>query len=147
MNQYPVFPWILSDYKNPLNLNDKKIFRNFSYTVCTQNDSKRKEIIDKYDNDYESKKKFQVHFSNKYLKSGCHYSSSAIVLGYLLRLQPFTNNSIKLQSNKFDNANRIFVNLDQTYSFLAKNHDNREITPEFYYCPEFLVNKLIYQLN
>ena len=69
------------------------------------------------------------------------------MIGYLLRLQPFTNNTIKLQSNKFDNPNRIFINFNNMYSYLEIQNDNREITPEFYYCPEFLVNKYLFYFH
>ena len=31
--------------------------------------------------------------------------------------------------------------MGDTYSVLENLSDNRELTPEFFYCPEFLVNK------
>jgi len=37
---------------------------------------------------------------------GSHYSSPAIVLQYLIRLAPFTQGSIQLQSGRFDLADR-----------------------------------------
>ena len=67
LNQYPVFPWILSDYVNPFNLDDKKNFRNLSYAMTLQNEEKRNKTIEYYDNDYASKNNFQVHFSIHYI--------------------------------------------------------------------------------
>ena len=39
---------------------------------------------------------------------GTHYSTSAFVLNYLLRLEPFTTMFLALQSGKFDHPNRLF---------------------------------------
>ena len=39
---------------------------------------------------------------------GTHYSTSAFVLNYLLRLEPFTTQFLALQSGKFDHPNRLF---------------------------------------
>jgi hypothetical protein len=39
---------------------------------------------------------------------GTHYSTSAFVLNYLIRLEPFTTMFLALQGGKFDHPNRIF---------------------------------------
>jgi len=61
MNQYPVFPWVLAEYKIPaLNLEDRKIFRNLAFPVSIQSETKRRYIMQKYESENDS----QVHFSN-----------------------------------------------------------------------------------
>ena len=44
-------------------MEDKNNFRNLAYTVCTQNESRRQDFIEKYDNDDDSNNSFKVHFS------------------------------------------------------------------------------------
>ena len=72
---------------------------------------------------------------------GSHYSSSAGVLFYLLRVEPFTTLHIKLQSGRFDCADRQFHNVPATWdSIYSKGADVKELIPEFFYFPDFLVN-------
>jgi hypothetical protein len=40
-----------------------------------------------------------------------HYTSAAIVLHYLVRLQPFSSCQVKLQNGRFDNADRLFLSV------------------------------------
>ena len=72
---------------------------------------------------------------------GSHYSCSAGVLHYMLRVEPFTTLHIKLQSGRFDYADRQFHSIPSTWNSLySKGGDVKELTPEFFYYPEFLVN-------
>jgi hypothetical protein len=129
MNQYPILPWILSNYSEITQ--DSLRFRKLKYPVSVQNEEKQKFIIRKYEE--EKDEKFKVHFR-------CHYSTSAFICYYLLRLNPFTQIGIKLQTMKFDNSNRMFVNLKETCDILDKYTDNRELIPELYYQPEMFLN-------
>lgn len=64
MNQYPVFPWVLAEYKtSSLNLEDKKFFRNLAFPVSIQSETKRKYIMQKYESENDN----QVHFSKYHL--------------------------------------------------------------------------------
>jgi hypothetical protein len=72
---------------------------------------------------------------------GTHYSNSANVMHYLIRLEPFTTLHIQLQSNRFDVADRQFYSIDSTWQILIENpNDVKELIPEFFYMPEFLEN-------
>jgi hypothetical protein len=72
---------------------------------------------------------------------GSHYSSMGIVLYYLLRLEPFTALHRNLQGGKFDHADRLFQSIESTYrNCLSNTSDVKELTPEFFYMPEFLEN-------
>ena len=72
---------------------------------------------------------------------GSHYSSSAGVLHYMLRVEPFTTLHIKLQSGRFDCADRQFHSIPSSWdSSYLKGGDVKELIPEFFYFPDFLVN-------
>jgi hypothetical protein len=60
---------------------------------------------------------------------------------YLLRIEPFTSLLSELQSGKFDNADRLFYSIPQTWeSCLLNSTDVKELIPEFFFFPEFLSN-------
>ena len=52
---------------------------------------------------------------------GSHYSNSAIVLSYLLRVEPFTTLFLKHQGGKFDIPDRLFDSLDETWKNCLTN--------------------------
>ncbi|KAF3790525.1 BEACH domain-containing protein B [Nymphaea thermarum] len=79
---------------------------------------------------------------------GSHYSSMGIVLFYLLRLEPFTMLHRNLQGGKFDHADRLFQSIEGTFSnCLSNTSDVKELIPEFFYMPEFLINSNGYHLG
>ncbi|XP_022773061.1 BEACH domain-containing protein B-like isoform X4 [Durio zibethinus] len=141
LTQYPVFPWILADYSSEvLDFNKSSTFRDLSKPVGAL-DSKRFEVFeDRYRN-----------FCDPDIPSfyyGSHYSSMGIVLYYLLRLEPFTSLHRNLQGGKFDHADRLFQSIEGTYrNCLANTSDVKELIPEFYYMPEFLINSNSYHLG
>ena len=72
---------------------------------------------------------------------GTHYSNAAGVMHYLIRLEPFAKQHIALQSGRFDHADRQFFSIPNTWdSIYNSTSDVKELTPEFYYLPEFLTN-------
>ncbi|PPD66411.1 hypothetical protein GOBAR_DD36708 [Gossypium barbadense] len=141
LTQYPVFPWILADYSSEfLDFNKSSTFRDLSKPVGAL-DSKRFEVFeDRYRN-----------FCDPDIPSfyyGSHYSSMGIVLYYLLRLEPFTSLHRNLQGGKFDHADRLFQSIESTYrNCLSNTSDVKELIPEFYYMPEFLINSNSYHLG
>uniref|UniRef100_A0A1D1YH17 BEACH domain-containing protein lvsC n=2 Tax=Anthurium amnicola TaxID=1678845 RepID=A0A1D1YH17_9ARAE len=71
-----------------------------------------------------------------------------IVLFYLLRLEPFTALHRTLQGGKFDHADRLFQSIEGTYrNCLSNTSDVKELIPEFFYMPEFLINSNSYHLG
>ncbi|OMO50809.1 hypothetical protein CCACVL1_30251 [Corchorus capsularis] len=141
LTQYPVFPWVLADYSSEvLDFNKSSTFRDLSKPVGAL-DSKRFEMFeDRYRN-----------FCDPDIPSfyyGSHYSSMGIVLYYLLRLEPFTSLHRNLQGGKFDHADRLFQSIEGTYrNCLSNTSDVKELIPEFYYLPEFLMNSNSYHLG
>ena len=73
---------------------------------------------------------------------GSHYSNSGIVLHFLVRLPPFTNMFLAFQGQSFDIADRTFRNLATTWWLSSSESatDVKELIPEFFFLPEFLVN-------
>jgi len=136
LSQYPVFPWILADYKSDhLDLNDPKTFRDLSKPVGVVNPRNEAEVRAKYEG-FEDPTGTVAKFHY-----GTHYSNSAGVLHYLVRVEPFTTLHIELQSGRFDVADRQFHSIPQTWNLLMDNpNDVKELIPEFFYFPEFLKN-------
>lgn len=141
LTQYPVFPWVLADYSSEsLDFNKSSTFRDLSKPVGAL-DSKRFEVFeDRYRN-----------FCDPDIPNffyGSHYSSMGIVLFYLLRLEPFTSLHRTLQGGKFDHADRLFQSIEGIYrNCLSNTSDVKELIPEFFYMPEFLVNSNSYHFG
>lgn len=95
LSQYPVFPWVLADYKSEeLDLNDPKTFRDLSRPVGVVNPNNEADVQAKYRN-FEDPNGVIGKFHY-----GTHYSNSAGVLHYLVRVEPFTSLHIELQSGR-----------------------------------------------
>ncbi|XP_046437962.1 WD repeat and FYVE domain-containing protein 3-like [Daphnia pulex] len=75
---------------------------------------------------------------------GTHYSNSSamIVCSYLVRLEPFTQQFLQLQGGHFDLADRLFHSIREAWWSAAQLNmaDVKELIPEFFYLPDFLVN-------
>jgi len=57
---------------------------------------------------------------------GSHYSCSAIVLYFLIRLEPFTNIALKLQGGKFDHADRLFSSVAYSWRLASETGGMQE---------------------
>lgn len=70
------------------------------------------------------------------------YQSTGHLLSYyLIRLDPFTQLGVELQSGKFDHPDRLFFNIANTWdSCYNSDSDLKELIPEFYFLPNFLIN-------
>lgn len=80
---------------------------------------------------------------------GTHYSCAAYVLYYLMRLEPFSRLALSLQGGKFDVADRLFYNIGSSWSSASSENlqDVRELIPEFFYLPDFLVNNNMFDFG
>ena len=120
-NQYPVMPWIFLS-------NDH--IRNFDIPMSIQDEELKNRFLKI---PYDSTSKENRWHSN-------HYSSSAYICYYLMRINPFTDSMIKFQSNNFDVPDRQFFGINQTLNLCQSNNNNREPIPELYTIPEVYVN-------
>ena len=46
---------------------------------------------------------------------GSHYSTSAYIMFYLMRIEPFTTLNMELQSGRFDCADRMFHSIPELW--------------------------------
>ncbi|XP_035387227.1 WD repeat- and FYVE domain-containing protein 4 isoform X2 [Electrophorus electricus] len=136
--QYPVFPWVLADYQSEtLDLSSAATFRDLSKPMGAQTQKRREKFIERY---------HEVDSNDGDLSAQCHYcthySSAIIVASYLVRMEPFSQTFIALQGGSFDVPERMFHSLQKEWESASKDNmsDVRELIPEFYYLPDFLIN-------
>ena len=183
ISQYPVFPWVLGSYEDPLKTKQKNLPKKqkmkkknsiASYNINEESESededldwetlddndteidytyrdmsqpmgmlelnkegiKRKELfIEMYEtlkNDPEIQKPFLF---------GSNYSNPMYVCNFMMRLFPFSHIAIELQGNKFDQPDRLFYSVKNSFfNSLTQKTDVRELIPEFFYFPEIFIN-------
>ncbi|KAI4877629.1 hypothetical protein NFI96_022988 [Prochilodus magdalenae] len=138
MMQYPVFPWVLADYESEtLDLSSPTTFRDLSKPMGAQTEKRREKFIQRYN---------EVESNDGDLSAQCHYcthySSAIIVASYLVRMEPFSQIFLSLQGGSFDVPERMFHSVQKEWESASKDNmsDVRELIPEFYYLPDFLIN-------
>ncbi|KFD55878.1 hypothetical protein M513_03317 [Trichuris suis] len=144
LSQYPVFPWILRDYDSQqLDLNNPSTFRDLSKPMGAQTEERLGQFLKRY-REWDD----PTGETPPYMY-GTHYSSAMIVLSYLVRLEPFTQQFLKLQGGHFDLADRMFHCVKDAWISASRNNmaDVKELIPEFFYLPDFLVNSNHFELG
>ncbi|OWF37617.1 Lysosomal-trafficking regulator [Mizuhopecten yessoensis] len=145
--QYPVFPFILKDMvSSTLNLRDSNVYRNLEKPISVQEKS-REEM---YKNKYEILVQDYIHEGHTDISGlqmapfhyGSHYSNSGTVLHFLIRVPPYTKMFLSYQDDNFDLPDRSFHSLETTWRLASfeSTTDVKELIPEFFFLPEFLVN-------
>ena len=136
--QYPVFPWILVDFSSTLKLPSDKL-RDLNLPIAAINQKKRDAAIKKYENTDD--------FPGGRFQFGSHYLPGRAVLGYLLRLEPYTK-AVYIFDKKEDCPSRYFHSLENMWKSVNIQIDtNLELIPEFYYLPDFLANQYKFNIN
>jgi hypothetical protein len=135
--QYPVFPWVLSNYKTDEipNLKDKSNYRDLSKPMGALNPDRLKEFLERF-------RTFDDPMIPPFMY-GSHYSTSAgVVLHFLVRLHPFASLHRQLQGGHFDVADRLFSSVSRTWDMCTGQSASevKELTPEWYCNPTFLRN-------
>ena len=141
LSQYPVFPWVLSDYtSNTIDLSDKSVYRDLSKPVGALNPERLEYLTERWRSMQDPEMADMMGGGPPYLY-GSHYSNPAFTLYYLIRMEPFTKLAIELQNNQFDHADRLFHSISASWNGVLKGHqDFKELLPEFFYLPDFLCN-------
>ncbi|XP_077131917.1 WD repeat and FYVE domain-containing protein 3 isoform X2 [Ranitomeya variabilis] len=142
--QYPVFPWILADFDSEeLDLTNHKTFRNLAKPMGAQTDDRLAQYKKRY-KDWED-----PNGETPAYHYGTHYSSAMIVASYLVRMEPFTQIFLRLQGGHFDLADRMFHSVREAWYSASKHNmaDVKELIPEFFYLPEFLLNSNNFDLG
>ena len=136
-NQYPVFPWItLSKSFFPEKEKIKEydiLYRNMFYFMGTQTEKERDDALVNYINTERDNPKNPVHFR-------FHYSTGGYTLLYLMRIFPFMDEHIRLQSDNFDSPSRMIHNIEDILNVIKESKDMRELIPEFFTSIEYFLN-------
>ena len=137
LTQYPVFPWVIADYTSTsLDLSSERTFRDLSKPIGALNETRLKMFLTRFEH-YEDLSERKV----PPFMYGTHYSTSASILFYLVRMEPFTTLGINLQGGRFDHADRLFHSIPEAWTNCLTNPtDVKELIPEFFYLDEFLEN-------
>ncbi|XP_035993420.1 lipopolysaccharide-responsive and beige-like anchor protein isoform X3 [Fundulus heteroclitus] len=141
LNQYPVFPWIITNYESPeLDLTLPSNYRDLSKPIGALNPKRAAFFSDRYES-WEDDQVPKFHY-------GTHYSTSSFTLMWLLRMEPFTTFFLNFQGGKFDHADRTFSSLSRAWRNCQRDtSDVKELIPEFFYLPEMFVNANNYNLG
>lgn len=145
LTQYPIFPWVVADYtSDELDLTDPRSFRDLSKPMGCQHPSRESDFRDRYQSFAEMGDDTSPPFHY-----GTHYSTAMIVSSYLIRLPPFVQSYLLLQGGSFDHADRLFDSIEKAWLSASRDNmtDVRELTPEFFYLPEFLTNLNAYEFG
>jgi hypothetical protein len=137
LTQYPVFPWVISNYESEeLDLTDPGNFRDLMKPIGIQDPRQERSIRERFASFAE------MGETDRAFHYGTHYSSAMTVASYLMRLQPFSAAFFLIQGGTWDHADRMFYSIQGAWdSASAKNMaDVRELTPEFFFLPDFLTN-------
>ncbi|OQS04079.1 hypothetical protein THRCLA_03638, partial [Thraustotheca clavata] len=135
LTQYPVFPWVLSNYTSQtLDLSNPENFRDLSKPMGALNAARLEEYWERYHS-------FDDPIIPKFLY-GSHYSTAAgVVLYFLVRLQPFASLHQVMQGGSFDLPDRLFNSISDVWDMCNSSMSEvKELTPEWYSSPAFLIN-------
>ncbi|EAY11036.1 Beige/BEACH domain containing protein [Trichomonas vaginalis G3] len=140
ISQYPVFPWVISDYKRQnFDVDDISFFRDFSKPLGAMNEKRFNNLLRSYEivDDPMQKCLYRSNMSNP-----------SSVCGYLIRTEPFTSLHIRLQDGKFDHPGRLFRSIISAWkSVSGLAGDYRELVPQFYSSRYFLLNSNHFDLG
>nr|XP_046271216.1 lipopolysaccharide-responsive and beige-like anchor protein isoform X4 [Scatophagus argus] len=141
LNQYPVFPWVITNYDSEeLDLTLPSNFRDLSKPIGALNPKRAAFFSDRYES-WEDDQVPKFHY-------GTHYSTASFTQMWLLRIEPFTTFFLNFQGGKFDHADRTFSSVSRAWRNCQRDtSDVKELIPEFYYLPEMFVNANSYNLG
>ncbi|CAG9328520.1 unnamed protein product [Blepharisma stoltei] len=141
LTQYPVFPWVIRDYSSPV-LDPEASLRDLSLNMGSLGKPERTQsFIERYNSFSSNDDTPSFHF-------GSHYSNPGIVLQYLVRLFPYSEGAKELQGGHFDLPDRLFNSISESFQSATEDIcDVRELIPEFFVLPDFLLNKEEYHFG
>ena len=144
--QYPVFPLLFFYDKakdNTFHILERKLNLHIGFQTVSEKSKTRKNLIKKsYD---ETLKELEEEEENEETKIPSyfetHYSTHFYTSNFQIRIFPYTFLAIELQGNGFDDPNRLFFSIEETFFNISfQKSDLRELIPEFYYFPEIFWN-------
>ncbi|XP_037656516.1 neurobeachin isoform X3 [Choloepus didactylus] len=134
LNQYPVFPWVLTNYESEeLDLTLPGNFRDLSKPIGALNPKRAVFYAERYET-CDDDQSPPCHYST-------HYSTAVSTLSWLVRIEPFTTFFLNANDGKFDHPDRTFSSVARSWRTSQRDTaDVKELIPEFYYLPEMFVN-------
>jgi hypothetical protein len=134
ITQYPVFPWVLSDYtSSEIDLKNSSYYRDLSKPIGALNPTRLAEFLDRY-------RSFDDEMVPKFMY-GSHYSSAGVIMHYLIRQEPFSTLAVALQGGRFDCPDRLFFDIRRSWQGVNNSmSDVKELIPELFCCPELFMN-------
>ncbi|XP_075530893.1 lysosomal-trafficking regulator mauve isoform X1 [Dermacentor variabilis] len=141
--QYPVFPFVLANYADDiLDFQDSASFRCLERPMAVQDVAREEHYRRNFRVERASAPSERLHPWLGPFHYGSHYSNSGTVLHFLVRLPPFTQMFLAYQDQQFDLPDRTFHSVHTTWRLASSESttDVKELIPEFFFLPEFLVN-------
>uniref|UniRef100_UPI00398ECBAA neurobeachin a n=1 Tax=Pristiophorus japonicus TaxID=55135 RepID=UPI00398ECBAA len=141
LNQYPVFPWVITNYESEeLDLTLPGNFRDLSKPIGSLNPKRAVFYAERYET-WEDDQVPPYHYNT-------HYSTATSTLSWLVRIEPFTTFFLNANEGKFDYPERTFSSVAKSWRNCQRDtSDVKELIPEFYYLPEMFVNSNNYNLG
>jgi len=137
LTQYPIFPWIISNYEESeeIDLTDAKNFRDLSKPIGALTQYK----LERFQQNFTEMKKQKTKNLPPYLYSE-HYSNPAHIIYFLVRSHP--QFQMKFKSGSMGPPDRLFNSVRDCWSYILNiNNEVKELIPEFYSgSGDFLVN-------
>ncbi|CAE8611218.1 unnamed protein product, partial [Polarella glacialis] len=133
-SQYPVFPWVLSDYTSEtLDLDDLSVYRDLTKPVGALSEKRLAYFQERLAGMPEGEDRFLY---------GTHYSTPAYVIYWLLRAMP--ERMLRLHSGHFDAWARLFRSVAESWDSVNESTASlMELVPEFFVLPgDWLENSL-----
>ncbi|KAI6244194.1 hypothetical protein M3Y99_00092200 [Aphelenchoides fujianensis] len=142
--QYPVFPFILSDYTSEfLNLTSSQAFRDLSRPMAIQDRSMEQTYVRMFNSLIEECNRSAADggFPSLHMGPyhyGSHYSNTGIVAYFLVECCP-----TRTSHNNFDIPDRLFNSIQNTWRLSSSESttDFKELIPEFFFFPEMFQNR------
>nr|XP_014346382.1 PREDICTED: neurobeachin isoform X10 [Latimeria chalumnae] len=141
LNQYPVFPWVLTNYESEeLDLTIAGNFRDLSKPIGALNPKRAVFYAERYET-WDDDQTPPYHYNT-------HYSTASSTLLWLVRIEPFTTFFLNANDGKFDYPDKTFSSVARSWRNCQRDtNDVKELIPEFYYLPEMFVNSNEYDLG
>jgi hypothetical protein len=124
--QYPVFPWVISDYTSEtIDLEDPGVYRDLSKPIGALDGERLSSLRERMRGMEEDGEGFLY---------GTHYSTPAYVIYYMTRSAP--EFALHFHGGRFDTPDRAFSSVRGAWEAVTgSSSDVKELIPEFYTSP------------